>query len=294
MGAFVLPTNLVDTVRRDPSPERREWVRRLPATLGEVAERWDLRPSEPYQPGGSCSWVAPVQDAAGRELVLKIGWRHDEAAHEAEGLRAWEGRGAVLLHDAYVSGQSSVLLLERCTPGRVLGLTVPEPDQDRVVAQLLQQLWSASPEDYPFRPLQALCDAWAVEFEERLAASPGLIDPGLARDGIGLLRTLPGTAERVVLLCTDLHGGNVLAAEREPWLVIDPKPHVGDAAYDPVQHMLNCHERLAADPVRLARRMADLLGLPAERVIRWLFARCVQESIDEPSLAGVAVALAPR
>ncbi len=51
-----------------------------------------------------------------------------------------------------------------------------------------------------------------------------------------LFRTLPGSAEREVMLCTDLHAGNVLAAEREPWLVIDPKPYVGDPAYDILQH----------------------------------------------------------
>ena len=58
---------------------------------------------------------------------------------------------------------------------------------------------------------------------------------------------------------------NVLSAEREPWLVIDPKPYVGDPTYDPLQHLLNCDERLHADPRDLARRMADLLGLDAER-----------------------------
>jgi streptomycin 6-kinase len=43
-----------------------------------------------------------------------------------------------------------------------------------------------------------------------------------------------------VLLCTDLHAENVLAAEREPWLAIDPKPCIGDPAFDAIQHMLNC------------------------------------------------------
>ncbi len=54
-----------------------------------------------------------------------------------------------------------------------------------------------------------------------------------------------------MLLATDLHAGNVLRAEREPWLVIDPKPFVGDPTYDALQHMLNCDDRLRADPVGL-------------------------------------------
>jgi len=113
------------------------------------------------------------------------------------------------------------------------------------------------------------------------------------RAGIGLLRSLPGTAATSVLLCTDLHAGNVLAAEREPWLVIDPKPYLGDPAYDPVQHMLNFPDRLLADPAGLARRMADLLDLDDDRVRAWLFARCVQESWDQPHLWSAAITLAP-
>lgn len=138
-----------------------------------------------------------------------------------------------------------------------------------------------------------MCDAWAVEFEERLAESPGQLDPGLARSGMELFRSLPDTADQQVLLCTDLHAENVLAAHREPWLVIDPKPYVGDAAYDVLQHILNCDARLAADPVGLARRMAHMLGLDGDRVMQWLFARCVQESIDQPRLRDIATALAP-
>ena len=56
---------------------------------------------------------------------------------------------------------------------------------------------------------------------------------------------------------------NVLAAQREAWLVIDPKPYVGDPTYDALQHLLNCDRRLHADPHALARRIADLLGLDA-------------------------------
>jgi streptomycin 6-kinase len=84
-----------------------------------------------------------------------------------------------------------------------------------------------------------------------------------------------------------------LAAQREPWLAIDPKPYVGDPHYDVLQHMLNCAERLTADPVGFARRMAGLLGLDHQRLLLWLFARCVQESPGWPPLADIGRRIAP-
>jgi streptomycin 6-kinase len=291
--AFALPDNLVDSVRADQSPQRDSWLAALPQVVTEYAKRWLLVLDPPYQPGGRCAWVAPARDPTGRDLVLKVAWTHDEAIHEADGLRAWAGNGTVLLHDHAVDEASTVLLLERCRPGTPLGEAMPEPEQDLIVAGLLRRLWQAPADGHAFRPLQVMCDAWAAEFQQDLAAAPGVLDPGLVRVGIGLLRTLPATADRHMLLCTDLHAGNILAAEREPWLVIDPKPYLGDPTYDPVQHMLNCDQRLHTDPVGLARRMADLLDLDPDRLRQWLFARCIQESIDHPTLAGTAARLAP-
>jgi streptomycin 6-kinase len=95
-----------------------------------------------------------------------------------------------------------------------------------------------------------------------------------------------------MLLCTDLHADNVLAAEREPWLVIDPKPYVGDPTYDALQHILNCEDRLIADPYGLVARIADLCQLNPGRLRQWLFARCAVESLDWPELLDVARQLA--
>jgi streptomycin 6-kinase len=188
-----------------------------------------------------------------------------------------------------------VLLLERCVPGTQLRHLLPEPDQDAVVAGLLGRLWAQPYASHPFRPLAQMCAAWADEFEEKYsaAAAADRIDPGLARAGIALFRSLPQQTSDQVLLCTDLHAENILAARREPWLVIDPKPFVGDPAYDLLQHMLNCEARLAADPAALSTRMAGLAGVDATRVRQWLFARTVQESPGSELMRRVASALGP-
>jgi streptomycin 6-kinase len=273
---------------------RSDWLATVPATVRMLQERWSLEVGQPYQPGGHTAWVAPAIGMAGEKLVLKVAWAHPEAAHEAAGLRHWDGEGAVRLVAAEEIDHTSALLLERCAPGVPLA-SEPADEQDDVIAGLLRRLWQAPVPGAPFRPLQVMCDAWADEFEQKVAASAVDLEPGLAREGIGLFRGLPGSAPRQVLLCTDLHAGNVLAAEREPWLAIDPKPYVGDPAYDLLQHLLNNDERLLAEPRDFPRRMADRVGVDPGRLLLWLFARCVVESPDWPSsaLAEVARRVAP-
>ena len=288
-----MPRNLVDAATSADDESRRAWIRRLPETIKALERRWSLDLGEPFQPGGQNAWTAPARRGAQWDLVLKVAWRHTEAAHEADGLREWDGNGTARLYDSEDLDDTIALLIERCQPGAALA-TRSEDEQDAVIAGLLPRLWLEPKPGHRFRSLKVMCDEWANAFERKFTSGHSSLDPGLAREGIALFRTMPATAERKVLLCTDLHAGNVLAAEREPWLVIDPKPYVGDPTYDPLQHLLNCEGRLAADPTGLTRRMADLLGLEAERLLLWLFARCIQESPERPFLGEIAVRIAPR
>ena len=117
----------------------------------------------------------------------------------------------------------------------------------------------------------------------------------LVREGLRLFEELPQSAPSHPLLATDLHAGNVLRAGREPWLVIDPKPFVGDPAYDATQHLLICGARLRSDPENTIRRFADLLDVDRERVQLWTFARAAAEPRDDWEndwLVGVARAIA--
>jgi streptomycin 6-kinase len=291
MSPFDVPPNLSDAALAEG---RAGWLDDLPTKLRSLSQRWQLVDvGAPFRPGGRTAWVAPARTRSRSDLVLKIAWRHPEAEGEADGLGAFDGQGAVRLFSAEtLDAHTTALLIERCRPGTALS-THPEDEQDIVIAGLLQRLWATAEPGKSFASLQAMCDAWADKFDARPTSTRPPIDPGLAREGAALFRALPASAGRSVLLCTDLHAGNVLAAEREPWLVIDPKPHVGDPTYDVVQHILNCDERLRHDPHRLAWRIAELAGLDPDRLRLWLFARCVIEAPDWPPLAQVARQLAP-
>lgn len=161
------------------------------------------------------------------------------------------------LFNVFESPETIVLLLESCKPGLPLSAH-PEESQDVVIAGLLRRLCIAPPAGHRLRLLAEMCERWAQQFDSKVAAGLVPLDPGLAAEGIGLFRSLSTETEEQVLLSTDLHAGNALAAEREPWLAIDPKPYVGDATYDALQHMLNCPGRLDSDPAALVTRLADL------------------------------------
>ncbi|MGH9008054.1 MAG: aminoglycoside phosphotransferase family protein [Acidimicrobiales bacterium] len=273
-------------------PARVAWLGALPNRVEELTERWGLDLGEPFDPGGNCSWVAPGTDRNGREIVLKVAWQHFEALHEAEGLAALSGQRAVEVYAFEHLGparsgggptDTTAMLLERCRPGTELrGRS--EAEQHVVVTDLLRSVWAVElPSSHPFRPLSVMADEWVGRAEAQLAAEPARLDGGLAREGLALFRALSRPGPTEVLLFTDLHAGNVLSGERRPWLLIDPKPFVGDPHYDVLQHLLNCDGSLRTDPIKLLTEVADLAGLDAGRVRQWLFARCVQESLGDGS-----------
>ena len=129
-----------------------------------------------------------------------------------------------------------------------------------------------------FRPLSLMVELWSGETIAQRHLWP---DAELVNEGLRVLKELAKPASTDVLLATDLHAGNVLRSQREPWLVIDPKPFVGDRAYDPVQHLMNCETRLHHDPIELVRRVADLAEVDAERLRLWTFARAAADPRDD-------------
>lgn len=270
---LIVPDRLAAACRQ--TPERRAWLEQLPNAIRALQDRWSLSLSAPFDSDEvSCAWVAHAVCRDGTRAVLKLGMPHMESQHEIQGLRFWDGEPTVRLIAA--DDGFNAMLLERCEPGTALR-RLPEPEQDVVMAGLLRRLWRRPAAPHPFRPLSEMTAYWANETIADAARWP---DAGLVQEGLRLFEELPRTASDDVLLATDLHAGNVLSAHRAPWLVIDPKPFVGDPAYDATQHLFNCEGRLRAEPEATIRRFADLLEVDYQRVRLWMFARSAAGSRD--------------
>lgn len=271
------------------TPEGAAWIGRLPDLVGRAVRRWGLAVGEPF-PSGSASWCAPARDAAGRDLVLKVSFPHDEARDEAAVLRAWGGRGAVPLVDAHAGDWA--LLLGRARPGTPLrAVRTPVTRRLAEAADVLRALHAApAPTDLP--ALTDVASRLADLTAERAAraARAGLrADPGLLRLADATLRgagSAGGQASPAVTLHGDFNPGNLLRVDGggAGWVAIDPKALSGDPAYDvwPLLEQVGDPWR-TPDPVRTLRDrlllVADRAGLDPAGAARWSVARGAEAAL---------------
>ena len=128
-------------------------------------------------------------------------------------------------------------------PGTPLGTDYDEAALG-VAAGLMERLWREPPAEVDWPRLDDVAARWARELPQRY---PGR----LAEEALDAIAALT-PVEDAVLCHQDLHGGNILRAEREPWLAIDPKPIVAERAYDTVA--------IVRDATADARRAAAAAG----------------------------------
>jgi streptomycin 6-kinase len=252
------------------------WLAALPGLVVRAAERWELQVGEPYATS-HVSWTAPVIRADGSDAVLKVQFPHPECEHEAEALRRWDGDGAIrlLAHDA----ADQALLLERCVPGTPLS---DEADGAlTVLVGLLRR--TLVPADEPFTTLASEAGAWADGLPSTWEQAGRPFERRLVDAALDLLRELPGSATAApVLVHQDMHGQNVLRAEREPWLVIDPKPLAAEPAFAgaPIVRS-NVLGHSHGDVWRRVDAVADGIDVDADRVAAWALAQTVAWSFHE-------------
>jgi streptomycin 6-kinase len=252
------------------SEEGREWLRLLPERVTACSQRWRLETLPPFQES-FVSIVFPATREDGSGVVLKIQYPHRESDHEDEALRRWNGDGAVRLID--YDGEHHALLLERCVPGVRLS-TAGGDEALRVFAELLPRLWIAA--DEPFTRLADEAATWIADLPaqwERAGKPFELPLLDLALESLDGLRLTQGPQ---VLLHQDLHADNVLRAEREPWLVIDPKPLVGEREFSlaPIVRSAELgHSR--AQVVRRLDTLSTQLGIDRERARLWTLGQTI-------------------
>ncbi len=202
-------------------PGGRAWLAALPDLVRDLCRRWDLRLEQANPRQGHHALVFAVRRAEER-CVLKVAWPAQVVDAEARALRCWAGQGAVRLLTS--SPEQGALLLERLDADHTLR-SIPLPAAAEIAGGLLRRL--AIPAPPGLRPQGELAAEWERSFRVRQHALGHPVPRGWIDAACALCREL-GTRSAPLLVHTDLHYGNVLAGQREPWLVIDPKPASGE------------------------------------------------------------------
>jgi len=243
-----------------------EWLARLPSIIARCAAAWSLEIEAPF----SELWFNYVATARrdGEPVVLKVCCPGHEIVQEATALRLFDGQMCVRLLDSDLD--LGALLLERAEPGKMIETLRDDEAEIAAAARLMRGLWRAPPAVHPFPHsvdwLKAALEPRRLARTKRMYpwVMPALEQAvELAADGVEPL-----------LLHGDLHHGNILSAQREPWLAIDPKGLVGDAAWEVAPFLFNSLKK--EDPAarrRLVRKRADQfadeLSLDRRRLYSW-------------------------
>lgn len=275
---------LPDGVRAfaDRGEEWAGFVERLPKLAAGLIQEWQLtldgKPTHGY-----CALVLPVRTAGGRPAMLKIGFPDDESEHEALALQHWHGDGAVELLRA--DPHRSAMLLERLHRE---DLTDPwDLEACEIVAGFYRRLHvPALPQ---LRTLTSYVERWGAGLAELPRNAP--VPRRLVEQALALGRDfVADPASTGTMIHTDLHYENVLAADRERWLVIDPKPVSGDPHYELAPMLWNRMEELEGDLRNGLRRrfhtLVDAAELDERRARDWVVVRMLHNALwrlqDEP------------
>jgi streptomycin 6-kinase len=274
---------IASSTREEIGPDAEPWIEAVPRVLPELAERWSLTVGEPFE-AETTSYVLRAERADGTPTVLKLIYPHypeTPFAQEVAGLLMWDGRGIVRLLEA--DAEIGAQLLERAVPG-TSALELDEDDALRMAAGVLLRMWSAPAAPHPeVKTIAEQARIWAIEVERDWNEAGAPYERELLERARSTLLRLadgvePRPAEELVLVHGDLHHGNVLRAEREPWLAIDPKPMLGEREYDVRAPLCDRRDALfeSRDPASHLRRRLEVLletlgDVDGRRALEWAF-----------------------
>ena len=285
MPAVDLKSAFRDRMLRVFGEAGREWLERLPSIIDEYAQRWELRIEPPL--ALSYNYVAPATRADGTPAIFKCGVVAENSSirHEIAALQHWNGDGAALVLAADVD--AGVYLLERLIPGQEI-VELDDAVSTRIAAGLMRRLSKAPPQEHAFPTLADWGEAFG-ELRERHDGGTGPLPADLVARGEALYMELVASQADPILLHGDLHHFNILSAQREPWLIIDPHGVIGEPAFEVGPWLRNTvgdpngphrHLYLLNQPnarAVLDRRLndfAELLGIERGRLRDWGIAFC--------------------
>ena len=253
------------------------WLQQLPALLNDLQRLWKLTLHPPFTQL-SYNYAARAERADGTSIVLKVCPLHTGFETEVQALHVFQGNGAVQLLE--VDEERGAFLLEQLEPGEMLTTVQDDSQATHIAAKVMKKLWRPPP---PAHNLPSVADWAAGLYDLRLefGGGTGPYPEALVDRAERLFAELLGSMGESVVLHGDLHHFNILSAQREPWLAIDPKGVLGEREYETGALLRNPIPELLDEPhphLILERRvdqLAEELNFDRERIAGWAVAQAV-------------------
>jgi streptomycin 6-kinase len=215
---------------------------------------------------------------------LKLSFPQDrEFRSEVEALRLFDGCGAARLLELDLD--LGAMLLERLEPGTPLVALENDEEATSIAAGVMRRLRRPTPENHVFPTVAYWASGLTRLLRNRFDGDTGPLPAALVEEAERLFAELLASSAEPALLHGDLHHLNILAAQREPWLAIDPKGVIGEPAYETAALLHNPWPELLSMPQPgriLARRIDQLsedLGFDRERIRGWGLAQAVLSAV---------------
>lgn len=254
-----------------------EWFKSLPSILEQILLKWDVTVLEIFA-DLSYNFVAKVVHKDGTQYVLKLGPPHKELFTEMEALKLFDGRGSVKLINA--DNELGALLLELLEPGKPIINLEDDESATQIAGQVMGQLWLRDFEASKF-PTVAYWGSGFERYKKMLSGGNGSFPKKWIAIAEGLYSDLVSTMDESVLLHGDLHHWNILSAQRQPWLAIDPKGVIGEPAYEIGAWLRNPFPFILSEGfpdrviLRRASQLSEQLGFDRDRILAWGAAQAV-------------------
>lgn len=265
---LAVPQRFTDDLITRTGEAGKVWLKALPQQLAYLSQDWGFSLDGPVMHGYT-GLAIPVRRGS-EPCVLKLYWRERETDSAPLALKVWDGRGAVqvLEHEP----ELGAVLLERLDPNtslQNLGVT----EAIAIAGRLLHRLSVPAPAG--FFSLQEMATGMATAMSERWQAYGQPFERQVLEQVCEWAREL-GAASQRLLVDYDLHYVDILAGQREPWLMIDPKPVAGDPEFCPAQLLWTRLEEIEAERgiVYQFQNLVEVAELDAELTRKWTMVRC--------------------
>ena len=270
-----LPRKFTEVILGAYRAEGKLWIEKLPEIIGEIENNWSLKVGKPFQ-NLSYHYVAPCVFADGGKAVLKIGFPGDARTmfSETKILKFLSGKGAVRL--LQFDEKLFCFLLEKLVPGENLKMICRNQPSEavKIAIEAMRKFWQNPPENHDFPTL----DEW---FDGLRRAEKTDFAPEHVKKARRFFDELTANLKQQTLLHGDFHHENILTAQREPFLAIDPKGMVGDIGYDISVFLINHANWLKSAPNLesklddAVRQFSEAFRIKPNSLRKWVFAHSV-------------------